>query len=640
MLQSIRDRATGWIAWVVIILISIPFALWGIQEYTGAGGPVLAATVNGSEIPLRTLQQEMQTERSRLQQALGPAASQFISDEALRKQVLQGLIDRELRRQSAYSVGFRVGDEQVAREIDSIDAFKQDGHFDQQRYERVLMRNDFSPKRFEEQLRGDMLTTQLRQGVVATALVTPQEANAYLALRDQQRNFRYLLIAPDARDDAVAVSDEEVAKEYEANRSAFMEPEQVKVEYLELTLNHLMDAVKVDEAAVRSLYEEQKARYQRKEERKASHILLTVEKGADQQRIDQVRAEAMSLVERIRAGEDFSVLAKEFSQDPGSAAKGGDLGFFSKGMMVGPFEDAVFSMKVGEVSDPVRSPYGFHVIRLEEVKPGGTETFETVRDSVEREVRRRQAEGLFVEQEELLTSVAFENPTSLEVPAKELGLPVQTSDWFSRDVGTGVAVDPKVRAAAFEPDVLEGGNNSTPVELGTDRMVVVRRLDRKPVAAKPLEAVREQIVSQLRARAGRELARKKGEEILAAARGGEALRALAEANGLELKEETGVPRSGSEVEPAQLVEALFRLRRPGEEGAVFEGVPLGDGGYAVVELTGVVDGDPAKLTDAERKSELGALARGVGAAEFSDLMSGLRARADIEIAKSRQGDSR
>ena len=632
MLQSIRDRATGWIAWVIVIFISIPFALWGVQEYAGVGGPVVAANVNGTEIPLRTLQEGMQRERARLQRMLGDAASQFVSDDALRERVLKGMIDAELRRQGAYSAGFRVGDARVAVEIDSIEAFKRDGVFDQQLYDRVLRSNNYSPTQFEEQLRGDLMTNQLVEGVVATAFATGGETDEFLRLREQTRDFRYLVINADDVGE-VAVSDEAVTKEYEANRSLFMEPEQVKVEYLELKLESLMAAVTVDEAALESLYEEQKGRFLREEERRASHILLALEEGADQAADDKVRAEAMSLYERIRDGEDFAALAREHSKDPGSAEQGGDLGFFGKGVMVGPFEEAVFSMAVGAVSEPVRTAFGYHIIRVDEVKEGEVKGFAEVRGEVEKEYRRREAEGLFIEQVEQLTTIAFESPTSLSAAAEALELKVEASDWFSRDAGEGVAAEAKVRAAAFEEDVLEGGNNSVPVELSNDRVVVVRRADRKPAAAKPLADVRAEIVEQLKARGAREAARAKGEAILKAARDGGDLASLAGDAGRKLNELTGVRRDGAQGGIGEIVGALFRVARPADGAVAFEGVALRDGGFAVIELFAAADGEPTALSAVERRSEGQALARGAGEVEFSDVMEGLRARADIEIAK-------
>ena len=634
MLQNIRDRATGWIAWVIVILISIPFALWGVQEYAGVGGPVLAATVNGTDLPLRTLQEGVQKERSRMQQMLGDAASQFINDEALRKQVLQRMIDAELRRQNAYDAGFRVGDARIAVEVDAIEAFKRDGRFDQELYQRVLMRNNFSPREFEEQLRRDLVTNQLVEGVVGTAFSTPSETEVYLRLRGQSRDLRYLVVPAASFRAGVEVSDEAVSQEYESNRALFMEPEQVKVEYLELRLEDAMKLVEVDEEALESLYEEQQGRYLREEERRASHILLALEEGADQAADDRVRAEAMSLYERARDGEDFAALAKEHSADPGSAAQGGDLGFFGKGVMVGPFEDAVFAMAAGDIGEPVRTPFGYHVIRLDEVKAGEVKTFAEVRDEVERDYRRDEAEGVFIEQAESLTTIAFENPTSLAAAAEALGLTVQSSEWFSRDAGEGIAAAAKVRNVSFDEDVLEAGNNSTPVELEGGRIVVVRRADRKPAAAKSLESVREGIVEQLKARGAREAARIKGEELLAAARDGGDFSALADQAGVTLNELSGIRRDAAEGGMAEIVGAAFRMVRPADGVVAFDGTALRDGGYVVIELVAVGDGDPAGLSDAERRSEVAALARGGGEVEFTGLMDGLRGRADIELAQT------
>ena len=637
MLQSIRDRATGWIAWVIVIFISIPFALWGVQEYAGVGGPVVAANVNGTDIPLRSLQEGVQKERSQLQRALGEAASQFIDDETLRARVLQRMIDDELRRQGAYTAGFRAGDAQVVAQIGGMEAFIRDGKFDRQQYERLLRHNGYTSKQFEELLRNDLVTNQLVQGVVATAFATPAESAAYLRLREQSRDFRYAVISPIAAEQ-VAVSEEEVAKEYEANRSLFMEPEQLKVAYLELTLDAVAAAVEVDETELERFYQEQKDDYRREEQRRASHILLPLEEGADQAADDKVRADAMSLYERIREGEDFAALAKGHSKDPGSAESGGDLGFFGRGVMVGPFEEEVFSMKAGELSEPVRTDFGYHVIRLEEVRAGESKTFAEVRDEVERNYRRREAEEPFLDRMERLANLTFENPTTLNVAAEELDLTVQTSDWFSRDEGPGVAAERKVRAAAFEEDVLERGNNSTPVELA-ERHLVLRLVDRKPAAAKPLAEVREAIVGQLRARAARKAATDAGEAMLNALREGGDLAALAETRGAELMTVAAARRDAGEA-PKSVMGAVFRLPRPADGAVVAEGVALNDGGYAVVQLTGVADGDSGALSAAERRSEAQALARGAGEVELDDLMAGLRARADIEIKKVKEDEAR
>ena len=632
MLQSIRNRSQGWFAWAIVILITIPFALWGIQEYVGGGREPAAATVNGVEIPQREVQRAVQIQRQRLLTALGENADPALLDQLrLRDVALEGLIENEVLFQTAESAGFRVSDTQLVSRIHSISAFQENGVFSPALYEQTLRNQGMLPGGFEPMLRRDLLIEQLQQGIESSAFVTKAELDELLRLRQQHRDIGYLIVPSKNYESSVTVTDEEIAAYYEQNSRAYVRPEQVSVEYLELSVDELASGIEVGEDELRGYYDEHSNSYSKPEQRRASHILIPVDADADEAAIAEARIQAEELVKRIRAGESFAELAREYSGDSGSAKEGGDLGLFGKGIMEPAFETAAFAMAQGEISEPVRTDFGFHIIIVTEIKPGTTPSFEDIRDQVATDYRRQQAEKQFYDAAEQLANLSYEHPDSLEPAAEQLGITIKTTPLFSRQGGEGITGEPKFVAAAFSPEVLEQEYNSEPIELSPVHMVVVRKKEYVPEQLQPLAEVKEKIAEQLRSEKARDAAYADAEKIVQRAAQGEDIKVLAEEYKLEWERIKSLSRNEQKVK-SDIVRQAFRMARP-TEGKPRYIAQRTDGGAVVIGLFAVQDGDPKSADKKEIESEKRSLIVNSGRADYADVVKLVKSGADVARLK-------
>ncbi|MGE3481141.1 MAG: SurA N-terminal domain-containing protein [Gammaproteobacteria bacterium] len=633
MIQFIRDHAKGVIAWIIIILVTIPFALWGVNEYFQGGSELPVARVGKRAISAQEFQQVYQRELGLRRQILG---SDFIvqNEAAIKSAVLDGLVSSEVMVQAARKAGFRISDDRVGGEIRAISQFQRDGKFDPQLYEQMLRGAGLAREQFEDSVRRDLLTAQLTAGLADTVVVTEHELDRWLRLSEQQRKIGYYLVKANDYMDRVEPSAAEIRSYYENNVESFAVPERVKAGYVELSPDGLRQRVKVDEEILRRLYEEQAASFAVGEERRARHILIKVAENAGADAVDAARARAEGLRARIAAGESFAALARESSDDKGSAQDGGELGFFGRGVMVGPFEEAAFAMKKGELSAPVRTPFGWHIIEVEDVKPGSRRPFSEVRASLEEDYRKTQAEEQLFDLTESLTNLTYEHPDTLKIASEELGLPIQTTALFSRDQGEGVAANENFRLAAFGDDVIDGGNNSEAIQFDDGRVVVLRIVEKLPATHRPLEEVTDRIRIELTRQGAQRLAEEAGKAIRERLHGGDRVEAIAKEFGAEWRAPVLLGREDADV-PGEVLDAAFSMERPAQDRPTLGETPLADGDFAVIALYEVVDGNPESVTDAERRAQRGELQRLYAQRAGSDLLVALRARAKISMFEDR-----
>lgn len=630
MLESIRQHAQGWFAWAIIIMVAIPFALWGIHQYDGGGGSVNVATVNGKEISVDDFQRAYQQQRSRIQSALGKSFDpSLINDKELKKSVLDNLIEREALLQGAHDAGMRISPVQVGEEIRAIPQLQTDGKFDSELYQRLVRAQGLSVGGFEHVMGEDLLVQQLSSGITGSAFVTKEELDALLRIKLQQRDIGYVVVPASAYLGEVSVDDKAVEQYYKDNPDRFRVPEEASVDYLELSVDQLSQGVTASEDELRERYQERAANFTTPEERHARHILIPVASDAPPAQVEAAKKKAEDLLARIRKGESFAELAKQYSQDPGSAKQGGDLGFFGRGAMDKAFEQAAFSLKPGEVSEPVRSTFGLHLIKLEEVRGGDRKPFEQVRAQLERDVRRQKAEDLYYDQAETLSNLSFEHADSLKEAADKLHLPIQTTPLFTRDNGSGIAANAKVREAAFSDDVLLGGKNSEAVELNQDHVLVLHLKEHKAASLRALDAVRDQIRQTLRVQAAKDKAQTAGENLVHRLQAGDdPAKALAPLK-LSWQRSGLTGRDDTKLDP-QVIKAAFEVQRPGDDHKPrFGGKPLPSGDYAVYGVYEVKDGDPAAADAQARDSLKNALLRERGQAVFKDYIDGLKATMKI-----------
>ncbi len=635
MLQAIRERATGILGYGIIALISVVFALWGIENYITTTVNDAIAVVNGEEISIQQFQDRFNRYRSRMQAQFGNVLERNYFDQPLiRRQFLDSMIEDEVIRQAAVAAGLDVTGDRLIREINDIEAFKVAGEFSSDVYLSLLAQQGMTPQRFEQELREGILIGELESVIGATAAALPGELARARRLTDQQRTFRYVTLSAEEFAERVTVADEDVEQYYRDRESEFMEPERVTIEYLELAADALEIEAEASEATLLQRYEDQKSRFLVPERRLTSHILIEVPENAPAEVVIAAEERARGLAERARAGEAFETLAKEHSDDAGSAAAGGDLDWVERGVMVSAFEEALFAMEAGEISDPVNTVYGFHVIKLREIEPARGKSFEEAREELAEEYRDNEAERRFLELQDRLYDLTYEDQGSLAPAAAALELEIRTAGPFSRAGGEGLAADPQVLEAAFSDLVLEAGSNSDPLTLEGNRVVVLRLRERFPETLKPLEDVSDEIRATLVEQRSRELARAAAEELLARVRSGSDLAAEADAAGRELKQADAVGRSGGGVDPG-LVAGVFRMPWPGEDAAVSDVMPFGGNQFAVVSLQAVID-PPAAEAEDPRVASLGArLARGLSSAEAAALKQTLRERAKIQVMEDR-----
>ena len=630
MLNFIRERAQGWVAWLIVGLLIVPFALWGINEYFGNGGKLVAATVNGTEIDQREFQQAFYEQRSRMQEMLGSQYDSRIFDPQLRQRVINELVERELLLQNAEAMGYRVSDQAVAATIRSFEVFQENGVFSPERYRQQLQAQGQSPAVFERRIKRALLASQLPTAVAATAFVTDAELDMLIRLQGQQREVAYLTLPLKQYEDASDASEDAITRYYEENRDRYMTPEMVSVEYVELSADALAGDEEPSEEQLREFYQSRSQQYAVPEERKLRHILLTIPEGADEATVEAVRKKAEEIVKRLRDGESFAKLAKEFSEDPGSAEMGGDLGFVARGVMEPDFEQAAFGLKVGEISEPVLTSFGYHIIEVDEIRPSQIKPFEAVRDEILREYQRDAAERHYFDLADKLTNMAYEMPDSLTEVADALGLPLKESGFFSRQGGEGIFANPSLAAAAFSDEVLKQGYNSEPVEVGENHVVVLRLKEHRESAPRPLEEVKDAIRQQIIAEKARERAQAAAAKLAERLAGGASREEVAKEAGAEWQTPAMIERNAATVDAA-LVRKAFRMPRPAEGKASYGTVALGSGDFAVVVLSKVVDGDPASFDKAERDSLRRQLANLRGSEASQALLQELKSKAKIVI---------
>ncbi len=625
MLQSIREKITGWVAGVIIGLIALSFVFWGVGDF-GAAGRDAVAVVNGDEIPRREFEAAYQRQLFQLTEAYEGSVPDEIRRQT-RERVIEGLVQERLLTQRVDERGYRVPDDVLAQSIQSIDAFQVGGSFSLDAYRARLIALGMSPGMFEEEQRRAIALEQLQDAVATTGFYTPTEFRRYIELAQQQREVAWTSFAvSEFREQIESVSDEQVAAHYEANQQRYMAPESVDIEYVEVTLAQVSADLPVDEDALRDYYQRTVADFALPEQRRARHILIT----ADGQRdLASAQALATSLRGRIAAGEAFEELAREFSDDVGSAAQGGDLGWAEEGFFVEPFERALFALETGEVSDPVESVFGFHIIRLDEIREGELPAFEDMREDLRGEYLRSEAENRFIDSANALADSAFEYPDNLAAIAESEGLTVQTLPGLTRAGSPLFLNSQPVVEAAFTPAVMLDGELSPLVQIDDDHVVMLRVREHHPAEVRPLEDVADDIREELERDAASRLARETGAAFLTELQADTDADALAERFGRTLSAPEFYSRQAFNAIPPAVLFAVFERPHPADGEVIIESIALDNGDYAVFALTGVRAGDPTEFEQALRDMEKNRLASQNGFQDFALYLTALESAARI-----------
>jgi peptidyl-prolyl cis-trans isomerase D len=625
MLQSIHDKLKGWVAGVVLGAIALVFVFWGINWTMSA--PNYAAKVNGTEISSNEVRQSYQQQLAQMERM-----SNRPLDEAMRNEIKRRVLDQYVSSEALVSraddLGYRVSDQELLSEMAKVPAFQVDGKFDQAHALAILNAQGRSVSEIEGLFRRDAKLRQLDTALSTSSFVTPAELKRFRELTRQQRELAWVTL-PAAKFAAGATPDEAAVKAYyDAHKSEFMTPETVNLRYVELSLSQLGEKVNVDDAQLKAYYEEQKAktpeRFTQGEQRRVRHILLSVNDPKDDA---SVKAKAEGLMKRLQAGEDFAKLAKEFSQDPGSANQGGDLGWSERKVFVGPFADAAFGMKVDEVKGPVKTQFGYHILKLDGIQAPTVKTFEQAKSELEAEYRRNEAERLFNNAQDQLADAALQNTTDIDVVARKAGLTVQDIPNFSRHEGGGaLGNNPAVIEAAFSPEVLDGRLSSI-VEVEKGRGVVLRATDHHLPQQKPLDAVRNEVVSAWKKERGVELAAAAAAEAVKRLDAGEPWDAVAKSLGGAVQAPKFIARADQDI-PMEIRSAAFSAPKPVQKPN-FGSVGLSNGDAAVLALSAVRE-DPnlAGFNEADMRRMY---AQRVASGEAESYAAGARANAEVTL---------
>lgn len=525
MLDSIRDRSKGWLAKAILALITVPFALVGVDSYLrDAGSNVAVAKVDGNTITVQEYQAALENLRNRLQSE-GKVDQSVIDGPELKQAVVDHLVDSKLLAAEVKRSNFVVSDEQLSHYITSEQIFQQDGKFSQELYDQFLTERRRTPSQFEGEIRSDLLTMQARDGIGALAFVPNGLANHVIKVEHQSREVSVAEFKTADYISQVKVSDSEVQAYYKEHQEKFKVPEQVKLQFVLLSANSLIASQQVSEQEARDYYAQNAAQFQGDEQRRASHILIAFGVSPTDEAKQKAKAKAEEVLGLVKKNPaQFEELAKQYSQDPGSKDKGGDLGLFGTGAMVKPFEDAVFSMKPGTVSELVESDFGYHIIKLTEIKGSG-QSFADVQGQIRAELMYQKALSKFTEQADNFSNMVYEQADSLEPAAKEFNLQIQTSAWLSRAEGAKFFKNDKLMNTVFSDEVLKDKRNTEAVEVSPNNLLSARVLEYKPAAARSFEEVKTGIEDFLKQEKASKLAREKGDAALADLRAGKTVSA-------------------------------------------------------------------------------------------------------------------
>jgi len=570
---------------IVLALIILPFALWGVNSYDKSGHSAdVVATVNGTKITQQELENALRLQQDRMRKQLGANfdAAMFDNPE-MKRAVLESLVSQRLLVERAKSEGLVVPDDHVAQVIGGIEAFQDGGKFDKKRYEAVLTNQNLSPLMFEARLRDELLGQQMQDAYAQNGFSANRVADNVIRLNEQQRIVRVSQVLFQPYMAQAKVDEAALRKYYEQNPIEFHVQEQAKVEYVTLSADNLLAKVAVDKDDVRKFYDEHQGDFGTQEERQAAHILIAVKAGASQAEQDATKARAEQLLEQARKNpEKFAELARKNSQDPGSAVNGGDLGFFGRGMMVKPFEDAAFALKIGEISGLVKSDFGYHIIKLVAVKASRVLPFDEAREGIANKLRQQKSSDMFADLAEKFSNTVYEQSDTLKPAADLAGVRIEKSGWLEKGMTSSAPWTGKMLQAIFNDEVVKNKRNTPAIEVATNTLVAARILEYKPASVRAFNEVQEIIRQKLLQSQALELAVKQGKTLLEQLQGGNKTTLVWGAA-------QSVTRAQHGSLDAELIRKIFQAKA--DKLPQFVGSEAGKSGYVLVSIDAIQEGE-------------------------------------------------
>ena len=619
MLQNIREKFTGWVAISILGVIGLSFVFVGLNySFVGQG---YAAKVDGVDISINQFENAY---REQLQS--NPQFAQLPEQfrQQLRSNIIEQLVQQRVIDNYLDEVGYQISDQHVTAMIQRAPEFQVDGKFDLETYRNLLAQAGYEPARFEASQRIALRREQLQRAIRGSALVSPSQYRRFLNLAAEQRVVRLATIDPAVVADAITVTDEMITAYYDNNSTLYQLPETADIQYVEISRDDIAAVVGVTEEELRDYYEFNKDRYLQDEQRQARHILIAF--GDDK---DAARATATELLTRVRAGESFEELARESSDDSGTAGNGGDLGVLTRSQLENELGGAIFSMDEGDVDGPVETEFGFHVVRLDSILERGPLPLEQVRGELTTELQDQQAESLYRELERKLSDALFD-ATDINQLAAAVGVEVKAIEGFTRQGGEPLGANPLAIEAVFDESILAGGLLSEVIELDNRSAAVFAVTRHTPATRQPLDEVRDQVAAGLRAEQAEVLMSARADEMLAAVASGQTFAEAAAALGIAAAEPIALARGASDVDQS-VAAAIFTAVKPTQDAPTMGSSRTEAGGVVVYSIDAVIPGRPEAIPLAERDAGKLQLADQSGIGDFVAFVQALRASADVTI---------
>ncbi len=618
MLTKIREKSQGAFSWLLLLIIVVPFTLWGIENYISGASEKAIASVGHKEF----FQDDV---NKAYQQYAQNFAGMNIAEDLLKKQALSKLIKDEVLLQHVQAQNLVASDTDTKVFIQNLDYFKVNGKFDKKQYQSLLAAQRLSSTEFVNRIKKSQVMAQFQRAIIDSSFATAYDLEHFFKIQNQQRDLDTMTIPVTPA--TAKPNESEILSYYKQHQNQFQTTEKMVVEYVTLSLENLAKEINVTEAQLTSFYEEQKHLYSTKEQRKISHILFAFTRGVDEKAVLEKANTALASLKN----KSFETLAAEVSDDKATASKGGDLGLFEAGVMEKDFETAATHLKLNEVSKPVKSKYGYHLIKVTQLIPSEVKPLAAVKDEVTQAYQRKEAETSFYALVDKLTEVSYQNPDSLVAVAEALGVAREKSKEFTRTAGEGIAKEAAVRNAAFSEEVLKG-NNSEPIELGADKVVVLRMSSHHPAATRELKEVKPEIIAALLTEKAKQQAVKLATTLKQQLIAGKTLATVASEHNLKINSVVRLDRNNTTAVPAAINQAVFKAAKPVAGKPTILIVPMPNGEQVIVSLTKVNEGvmsesDKKRLQLAEKN-----LANAFGETLFEAVINGLQADADVRVA--------
>ncbi|MEE9160454.1 MAG: SurA N-terminal domain-containing protein [Gammaproteobacteria bacterium] len=628
-MQKIRNWTSGWVAGVILGVVIITFAVWGIN-FADLGSEPIVATVNGKDIKLRQFQQAYNNFREQMQKYTGKSLAPG-EEKLLKNQTLDKLIRDEIVNQASIDHGLQISNATIRNTIRNIEIFSGEDGFDRSAYEIGVMQLGMTPAIFEHQLRLELMANQMQSAVTNSTFVSEKEAVWLTRISKQTRDLSYVILSADELKDSIEISDDEIEEYYGKNSRELSEPEQVKIAYLELSVEKLAEEIEAAEEDLLAYYDNNKDKYDVKEQRKVNVIDIKLSPEAEDKEVELANSKAEKIRALIASGISFTDIAEKHDDGLKPDMLVSEHGYLVRGVLPKEIDEVVFSINEGELSEVTRTDRGLHIFRVDGIKGGAKNTYENVKEVVEKDYKNSEAEYKYFDLADKLVTLAYEHADSLEVAAEEIDIEIQESNYFSRNNASGLFAEPKVLVASFDEEAIKSGQNSEAIELNNNHIVVLQVLEHLSAEKKPLEAVKEQITQILKSEQASKMQQEKGQKILEQLKQGSDLSHVAESHEFEWTQANAVTRDDVSVN-RKILRTAFKLGKPAEKGFTFGGTEIGKKDYVVIAVSKI--GYPDTLQDEDIDKTKETLLQSKANDEWSSMVDELVDKASTSIYSS------